>query len=141
MPLSYHPKPGTIVICDFNRGFVPPEMVKKRPALVISPKFRKRNNLCTIIPFSTTIPDPIMPYHYRLCFDPPLPSPYNSSTQWAKGDMLYTVSFDRLSMPFVRKKANGKRIYDIRTIDEADFIKIKKCVLNALGMTNLTEYL
>jgi uncharacterized protein YifN (PemK superfamily) len=29
MSLPYHPKQGTIVICDF-KGFVPPEMVKRK---------------------------------------------------------------------------------------------------------------
>jgi hypothetical protein len=28
MPLTFHPKPGTIVICDYSTGFRPPEMVK-----------------------------------------------------------------------------------------------------------------
>ena len=35
--IPYHPEIGTVVICDFN-GYIPPEMVKRRPAIVISPK-------------------------------------------------------------------------------------------------------
>lgn len=41
MALRFHPKPGTILMCDFDTGFQVPEMVKKRPVIVLSPK-RKR---------------------------------------------------------------------------------------------------
>jgi len=54
MSLLYHPKQGAIVICDF-KGFVPPEMVKRRPAVIVSPRMRKREGLCTIVPLSTTL--------------------------------------------------------------------------------------
>lgn len=140
MPLQFHPEPGTIVICDFN-GFVIPEMVKRRPCIIISPRFRNRDDLCTIVPLSTTKPTTIMPYHYRLHLTPPLPDPYNSPLMWVKGDMLTTVSFKRLALPFKRKNQNGKREYDARVIDMADFIKVKECILHGLGMTNLTQYL
>ena len=140
MPIHYHPTPGTIVICDF-RGFIAPEMIKRRPAIIVSPRLRGRNGLCTIVPLSTTAPKPIMPYHHRICIDPPLPAPYNSSVQWVKGDMFSTVSFDRLFLPRRGKDDSGKRIYDVRIIDDIDFIKIKECILHALGMTKLTDYL
>ncbi|MDY6930077.1 MAG: type II toxin-antitoxin system PemK/MazF family toxin [Pseudomonadota bacterium] len=69
MPLQIHPEQGTIVICDF-KGFVPPEMVKRRPAVVISPRLRRRQRLCTIIPLSTTPPNPIEAYHRKLHVGP-----------------------------------------------------------------------
>ena len=141
MAILYHPEPGTIVICDYSKGFVPPEMVKRRPAIIISPRLRKRNGLCSVVPLSTTAPKPIMPYHYKFYIDPPLPSPYNKKVQWVKADMIATVSFTRLYLPFIKKGSNGKRQYDIRVIDAADFLKIQECVLNALGMTNLADYL
>ena len=81
MPLQYHPKTGTIVICDYNSGFVPPEMVKRRPAIVVFPQFKKRSGLCTIVPFSTTPPTPVMPYHYKLNLNPTLPSTPLTITQ------------------------------------------------------------
>jgi uncharacterized protein YifN (PemK superfamily) len=31
MPLKYHPKQGTILVCDYA-GFRPPEMIKTRPS-------------------------------------------------------------------------------------------------------------
>jgi uncharacterized protein YifN (PemK superfamily) len=56
MPLTYHPETGTILICDYNLGggFIEPEMVKRRPVVVISPRFRHRDWLCTVVPLSTT---------------------------------------------------------------------------------------
>jgi mRNA interferase MazF len=132
MALSYHPETGTIVICDF-RGFVQPEMVKTRPAIVISPRFRHRYGLCTIVPLSTKQPDPIMPYHYKLSLDEPLPKPFNSDFHWVKGDMLSTVSFSRLSLPRLGKDENGKRIYVTKIIKDVDLFNIRKCILYALA--------
>ena len=116
MSIPFHPEQGTIVICDF-KGFVPPEMVKRRPAVIVSPRLRNRGRLCSIVPLSTTPPKPIAPYHYKLHVDPVLPAPYDAKFHWVKADMVYTVSFDRLFMPFNGKDDSGKRIYDVRIID------------------------
>lgn len=141
MPLVYHPKTGTIVICDYNTGFLPAEMAKRRLALVVSPEFKKRNGLCTIVPFSTTEPNPIMPYHYLLCLNPTLPPPYNSTHQWVKADMLATVSFKRLTLPFAGKGPDGKRQYIKHVIRGHDFESIQRCILNAIGLNSLTQFL
>lgn len=74
MSLSYHPQTGTIVICDFH-GFIEPEMSKRRPVIVVSPRYRNSYKLCTIVPLSTTEPNPIMEYHYKIRFHHPLPVP------------------------------------------------------------------
>ncbi len=137
MSLTYHPNIGTIVICDYH-GFVSPEMVKRRPVIVISPRFRTRSNLCTVVPLSTTIPEPPMPYHYKLVVDPPLPKPYDSTVMWVKADMFATVSFSRLFLPRKGKTSNGSRQYDIRIIDKFDLRKIQECVLHAIGLSHLT---
>ena len=140
MALRYHPKTGTIVICDYNTGFLPPEMTKRRLAVVISPQFKRRNNLCTVIPFSTTPPDTIMPYHYLLHLNPTLPPPYNSTEQWVKADMLATVSFNRLSLPFSGKGVDGKRQYIKKILKGHDFESIQRCMLNAVGLNRLTQH-
>lgn len=140
MPIQIHPEQGTIVICDF-KGFVPPEMVKRRPAVVISPRLRRRQRLCTVIPLSTTPPNPIEAYHHKLHVDPVLPRPYNAPYHWVKADMIYTVSFDRLFLPFEKKVGTGKRVYDVRVIDKADLLKIQQCLLHGIGLTELTDYL
>ena len=35
MTLPYFPRRGEVLICDFDSGFLPPEMVKKRPVVVV----------------------------------------------------------------------------------------------------------
>ncbi|MDX8383863.1 MAG: type II toxin-antitoxin system PemK/MazF family toxin [Ghiorsea sp.] len=140
MALNYHPEQGTIVICDF-KGFVQPEMVKRRPAVVVSPRLRSRGKLCVIVPLSTTPPSRVRPYHYKLHVDPVLPKPYSAKFHWVKADMVYTVSFDRLSLPFEGKDKSGRRSYDVRVIDDADMLKIQEAMLHGLGLTKLTDYL
>lgn len=140
MAIQFHPQMGTILICDFG-GFIEPEMVKRRTVVVISPRFRNRNDLCTIVPLSTTDPDPPMDYHYRLKMEVPLPPPYTSEYKWVKGDMLATVSFNRLSRPCIGKDSKGKRQYlDVVVKDE--YLRcIRECVLHGLALSHLTKYL
>ena len=128
------------MICDF-RGFVRPEMVKRRPAVVVSPRLRRRQKLCTIVPLSTTPPNPAAAYHHKFHLDPVMPKPYDSPVQWVKADMLYTVSFDRLFLPFEKKDGTGKRAYDVRVLDRSDMLKIQQCILHGIGLTALTDYL
>jgi Uncharacterized protein conserved in bacteria len=140
MVLNFHPEIGTIVIVDFT-GFNAPEMTKRRPAIVVSPRFRDRDKLCTIIPLSTTRPHPVMAYHYKLRLDEPLPPPYDSAFHWVKGDMLATLSFNRISLPYVGKNAQGKREYIIKVVEDIDLHKIRECVLHALALSHLTNNL
>lgn len=65
-----------------------------------------------------------------------MPKPYDSEWQWVKADMLYTVSFDRLHLPFDGKESDGKRIYDMRTIAPDDLEKIQQCIKCGLGLAN-----
>lgn len=140
MAIQFHPEQGTILICDFT-GFKEPEMVKRRPVIVVSPRLRVRGGLCSIVPLSTTPPKQIMSYHHKLYVKPELPEPYSAEFHWVKADMIYTVSFDRLFLFFDKKSASGKRIYEERVLDRADLIKIQQCLLHGLGLTHLTDYL
>ena len=85
--LTFHPKPGTLLICDFDTGFKAPEMIKKRPVVVISPRRRGSvAQLCTVVPLSTTAPDPVERFHHRM--NPKsLPVLLRSQDTWAKCDM------------------------------------------------------
>ena len=140
MAIQFHPEQGTILICDFQ-GFKAPEMVKRRPVVVVSPRLHRRGNLCSIVPLSTTPPQQMAPYHFRLHTTPALPAPYDADFHWVKADMIYTVSFSRLFLPFDGKDEGGNRIYDVRVVDQADLLQIQQCVLHGLGLTHLTAYL
>lgn len=141
MALKFHPKLGTVLICDFSRGFKSPEMVKKRPVIVISPKLKRRTNLLTVVPLSTMPPSPVQEYHCELAFVPPLPGPFDSASMWVKADMLYTVSFDRLHLIATGRDQHGRRKYLTRKISDADMEAVRKCVLNGIGLSILTKHL
>lgn len=114
--MHLHPKPADVLICDFDRGgFVPPEMVKRRPVIVISRADTHGRGLCTVVPLSTTAPFPVHPWHY------PMPHLALRGWQakamiWAKADMLCTVAFDRLDRPHFKTR-HGRTYQSIKVSD------------------------
>lgn len=133
MTVVFHPTQGTIVRVDLNEGFRPPEMVKRRPCIILSPQLPDRPQLCTIVPLSTTVPNRVRAHHLEVHFDPPLPYPYDSPTMWLKGDIVLTVAFHRLRLLF-SKKANGARVYDTRVLEPDVFQAVQACVRAGLGL-------
>ncbi len=135
MPLTFHPHPGMVLICDFNTGFKAPEMIKRRPVVVISPRPRRSNPLCTIVPLSTTAPNPVESFHHRM--DPrSLPGKLSRKETWVKCDMLATVSLERLDRVMVGKEPSGKRIYVADPVTADDLMAIRRGVMMALGLVN-----
>ena len=140
MPLKFAVGPGTILRCDFSRGgFQPPEMVKPRPAIVLSPRLPHRDGLCTVVPISQTPPPrDDLPYVVKLVIDPPLPEPYADPLVWVKCDMLATVGFERLDLFRTERDHEGKRKYLHPKISPEDLQRVRTGVLWALGLGNLT---
>jgi uncharacterized protein YifN (PemK superfamily) len=141
MAISEHPAPGALLICDFSPGFREPEMVKRRPVVVISPKIRARAGLCTVVALSTTTPYPMMPYHCEITPLPPLPAPWLSGPMWVKGDMVAAVGFHRLDFFRYAKDRTGRRVYRYDPLPPEDFRRVRRCVLAALGLASLTQHL
>ncbi|RVT41783.1 type II toxin-antitoxin system PemK/MazF family toxin [Sphingobium algorifonticola] len=141
MPIREHPKLGTLLLCDFSSGFHVPEMTKRRPVIVISPKIANRPHLCTIVALSQTAPNPIMPYHCQIDLHPALPHPYENKGVWVKGDMVNAVGFHRLDFVRIGHYPDGKRryLYDPQSIENIQ--KVRQCVLRALNLSTLTKYL
>lgn len=101
---------GTILVCDYDRGgFQPPEMIKRRPAIVISPRLPHRDQLCTIVPVSGEPNKYEADYVVRLEFNPPLPYPFLYEVAWAKCNMLATVGFNRLDLFHTERDQFGRR--------------------------------
>jgi uncharacterized protein YifN (PemK superfamily) len=138
MALLYHPRTGEILICKYPQDMKVPEMVKTRPVVVISPKLKRRSNLVTIVPLSSTPPNFILPYHYQITLDNPLPSPWDNNPFWAICDHLMTVGFDRLDLIRLGKDQTGKRRYYQHLLDIEDLEGIRKGVLQALGLGHLS---
>lgn len=139
MPLTYHPKPGEIVLCDYSTGFAPPEMVKRRPVVIVSPRLRNRTSLVTVVPLSTTAPFPVESHHCSLVLAAPLPKPFDSPQMWAKCDMMATVSLARLDRFRAGRVTGGYgRNFVTGNVSAADLIEIRNGMLHALGLGSLT---
>lgn len=128
-------------MCDFSSGFRVPEMVKKRPVIVLSPKIRARHKLCTVVALSTTPPEKVMPYHAQINIRPLLPGNYDSDGLWIKGDMVNAVGFHRLDLIRTGKNEAGKRTYYYHTATEEQMKIVEACILRAIGLSTLTKYL
>jgi len=126
------------MMCDFNRGFQPPEMTKCRPVITISKKRNDGTPLCTIVPISSSRPDVIRNYHYLLpseALPKHLRGKYPES--WIKADMLTTVSFSRLNLFWNKKDNNGKRVYQTGAIDIEHRIEVSSCISSYLHLLEL----
>lgn len=133
MTVVRHPQPGTIVRVDLNDGFRPPEMVKRRPCIVLSPPIPSRLQLCSIVPLSTSPPRPILGHHMEIELGPPLPHPYDSPRMWVKGDIVLTVAFHRLRL-LSSGRDQGQRVYDVRVLDAETMERVRDCVRLGLGL-------
>ena len=134
MPIQYDPPPRTVLLCDYSKGgFRAPEMVKRRPVIVISPRLRHRNHLLTVVPLSTTAPTHPVAHHCQITVPQPLPG-FPAPVCWVKADMIATVAFDRLDMFRTDRDPSGKRKYLSPRISEADFSAVLAAVRAALGL-------
>lgn len=139
MGLKFHPAPGSIVICDYSTGFRAPEMVKKRPAVVVSPRLPHRDGLLTVVPLSRTPPKNPVKYQCLLTLTQDIPS-YEGREKWAKADMLATVGMDRIDLPRLeRDRASGLRRYLTMKVTPDQLKLIQTAVLHALGMSDLAD--
>jgi mRNA interferase MazF len=129
MPLTFHPKPGTIVICDYSTGFRPPEMVKVRPVVVVSPR-RRGSGLVTVVPISSTAPSQIEPWHYRL---PDGAYPPARGPVWVKADMIAAVALTRLDRVKVREPGSQRR-YQVFHLTSVDMLAISTAIKAALAL-------
>lgn len=136
MALQYAVKPKTILLCDYNAGgFRPPEMVKRRPAVVLVGALPKRGKLLSVVPLSGTPSSADVRYHCRLQLAQPLPAPFAETIWWVKADMVATVAFDRLDLFRTERDQYGRRKYltDLRVSDE-QFAQIREAVRRALDL-------
>lgn len=141
MALEYHPSPGEIVLCDYGTGFVPPEMIKRRPVVILSPRLRRRAGLVAVVPLSTTPPIPPELHHCSVTLAAPLPHPFDAPTMWAKCDMVATVSMSRLDRFKDGRLPGGGRRFRTGRVSGAQLNEIRKAVLHGLGLGALTIYL
>lgn len=142
MPIQKPPSIGQVLLCDFREGFKEPEMVKRRPVVVVSPNISWRPGLCTVVALSTTPPDPARPYHCRLNLDPLPPPPWDAKEVWVKADLVMTVGLHRLDLiRDGRDERCGKRKYYTKCLSSEQLTVVRKCLLHGLGLFSLTKHL
>ena len=142
MAITKAPSLGTVLLCDFDQGFKEPEMVKRRPVVVVSPQIAWRPGLCTVVGLSTSAPEPARPYNCQVTVDPPLPHPWDSPVMWVKGDMIAAVGFHRLDLVRLgRDGPGGRRLYRTDTLTAEQMKAVRRCVLHGLGLFALTKHL
>lgn len=125
MTINFHPKPGMILLCDFA-GYIAPEMIKKRPVIVVSPyQLNRRRKCCTVVPLSTVAPEDIEDYHHRIPAGTYAFQDFYRDS-WVKADMISTVAYQRLD----RLKVHGQ--YRSINLSNKDFILIRQAVDHAL---------
>jgi uncharacterized protein YifN (PemK superfamily) len=116
MALLYPPRPGTVVMCDFA-GYVEPEMVKKRRAVVVSeyrPFKHPDDATVIVVPLSEVVPIVTLPWHHAI----PGGRYPGLRECWAKGDLVAHVALVRLGRIYYRGQWISPVVvpYDLRAI-------------------------
>ncbi|MEZ8704158.1 type II toxin-antitoxin system PemK/MazF family toxin [Vibrio cyclitrophicus] len=139
MGLKHSPKVGQILMCDF-KGMKEPEMVKRRPVIVIKSS-RYGPKLVQVACLSTAAPEPQMDYH-MLIDDKYLPRDkfFEGKETWLKGDMIYTMGFERLDLIRLGFE-NGKRVYFGQSLSRENMKNIFTCVLHGMNLGHLSNHL
>lgn len=114
-------------------------MVKKRPAIVISPHDRLGYNLVHVVPLSTTTPVPVCTHHIPITMPPQLVGfeiwgITIAENCWAKCDIVNTVAFARLDLIPMGKDVAGKRVYSNHRIDVNTLNNIRKAFARKMGI-------
>jgi mRNA interferase MazF len=127
-PIAFVPKLGAMLLCDFSTGFRPPEMVKRRPVVVMSPSSRKRRT-CIVVPASTVAPI----HHMSLAVALHTTNyPFLDRSTWLKCDMITTVSHERL---FLFRDPFGRPLDSRRTMVRAEELdEIRSRVARAIAL-------
>jgi len=91
--IPFQPAEGSVLYCDYD-GFKVPEMIKKRPVIVIR-RHRQNRKLVTVVPISLTMPDILLSYHIPMKEDF-CKEHLKGKQSWVKCDMVNVISIDRL---------------------------------------------
>ncbi|MCB1386198.1 MAG: type II toxin-antitoxin system PemK/MazF family toxin [Nitratireductor sp.] len=131
MGIQFFPRAGQVLVCDF-RGFEAPEMIKRRPVIIISPRLPNRGEIVTVVPISTTEPLRELPFTVRLSKNYH-PDEDDGLACWAKCDMLMNLSIQRLDGFKV-----GRRRWQYPQLTGDDLQAVRRGVLFGLGMGDLS---
>ena len=134
MPIQFYPRAGQILVCDFS-GFLPPEMCKVRPVIVVSPRLPHRSEIVTVVPISTTAPTHDLPFVVNLSKNYH-PGEADDLPCWAKCDMVMNIGSFRLDGFKV-----GRRRWENPQATGDDLEAVRQGVIHGLGMGALLQKL
>lgn len=144
MTLQYPPQIGDILLCDYPEwselgDLEKGEMQKRRMVVVLHNRLPYRSGLATVIPLSTSAPRAEVQYQCKVVFEKSPPEPFTGLIKWAKADMLNTVSYERLSLPYDgRCEETSRRKYVKMRLSKDQMRDIRRALCVALGMESLT---
>ena len=130
MPISFYPRAGQILVCDFS-GFKEPEMIKKRPVIIVSPKLPYRSEIVTVVPISTTAPIHDHDFVVRLSKNYH-PNENDDLPCWAKCDMIMNIARWRLDGFKI-----GRRKWATPQASGDDLQAVRDGVIHGLGLDHL----
>lgn len=139
VPITFYPRTGSVLICDFGTGFKKPEMVKRRPVVILSPWSTRHTQLFTVVPLSGTAPQIVRDYHVCLKQNP-IPW-WEEELLWAKCNFVITVGMHRLDRVLRGRDRWNKRQYTECAVCDEDLRAVKIAVLHGLGFSDLTPHL
>ncbi len=125
-------------MCDF-KGMIEPEMVKRRPVIITNAP--RKGRLAQVVCLSTKEPVPKYQHHMKI-EDKYLPRDkfFQDKETWLKGDMIYTVSYDRLD--YIRiGKDNGKRVYFTSCLSRENMKEVYTKILHGMNLGSLSQHL
>lgn len=124
------PPPATVLLCNFSPGFRPPEMIKLRPVLVVSPT-SYNHDTTTVVPISTGAPE--RGSDRRVVALDGKKYGFLVASGYVKTNMITTVSNERL---FRLLDANTKRQLDARhtVIDASDLAAVREAIKVTVGI-------
>lgn len=130
MPISFVPKPGQIVMCDYDMACVPPEMRKIRRAVIVSlrsynARHGHRAGRAVLVPFSATPPKIPTPADI-----PFAAGVYRSLTvpTWAICSAVASLSHNRLD------RVAAAKTFLSETLTDDDLERIRTGLRHVMGL-------
>lgn len=127
--ITFSPTEGTVLVCDFSIGFRPPEMIEKRPCVVIS-RERSNRGLCVVVPISSTQSRDPRAIAVAITTEK---YPFLRKDSWAKCHAPSTVSITRLSMMRDAQTGRGLDTRDTM-LDATDLAAVRLGVARFIGI-------
>jgi uncharacterized protein YifN (PemK superfamily) len=129
--ITFAPRRGAILLCDFDLARIEPEFDKRRQAVVVSitslnHKHAARPGLCSIVPATSKEPKTIGPEDVLI----PAGSYWSfDEDTWLRAKNITTVSHSRLSL----LHHNG-RPKSTEFLNSSDMAKVEAAIKSAMGI-------